>query len=50
MTLTYISKLGFKVQAISIRAQKINGSTFQTFEMVCTSFKVKDKLRKAYFF
>ena len=35
---------------INVEAQKIDGSTFETFGMVLASFQVEDKLRKARFF
>lgn len=38
ITLAYTAKLGFKVQSTNVEAQKINGSTFETFRMVLTSF------------
>ena len=46
----YAAKLGLKVQKIDIGAQKIDGSTLDTFEMVLTSFQVEDKLKKTRFF
>lgn len=50
MTQTYASKLGLKVYPTNIRAQKIDGSTLITFEMVLVNFQVEDKLGKAWFF
>ena len=50
MTLPYISKLGLRAYHINIRAQKIDGSTFQTFGMVLASFQVEDKLGRTWFF
>ena len=50
MTPGYISKLGLKVRPTNVRAQKINGSTFETFEMVLASFQVEDTLGRAHFF
>ena len=50
MTLGYISKLGLKVCSTNIGVQKIDGFTLKTFEMVLTSFQVKDTLGKARFF
>lgn len=47
MTLVYILKLGFQVCQTNIRAQKIDGSIFETFRMVLTSFQVENKLEKA---
>lgn len=50
MVFAYISKLGFKIWAINIKAQKIDDSIFQIFKIVCTSFQVENKLGKACFF
>lgn len=38
ITPAYVSKLDLKVQATNIKAQKIDDSIFQMFEMVLTSF------------
>ena len=38
MTLGYILKLGLKIRFINVGVQKINGSTFNTFEIVLVSF------------
>lgn len=46
MTLAYKSKLGFKVNHTNIKAQKIEDSTFNTFEMIFASFQIEDKLKK----
>ena len=50
MTLIYTAKLGLKVRRINVGAQKIDGSTLKTFEIVLVSFKIEDKLEKARFF
>ena len=50
MTPTYIAKLGLKVRKTDIGAQKIDGSTLETFGMVLAGFQVEDKLRKVRFF
>ena len=50
MTPEYTLKLTLKVCRTDVRAQKINGSTFETFEMVLASFQVEDKLERARFF
>ena len=50
MTPGYASKLGLKVRPTDVEAQKIDGSTFKTFEMVLASFQVEDTLGKARFF
>ena len=43
-------KLGFQVYHTDVRAQKIDGSTFKTFEIVLASFQVEDKFERARFF
>lgn len=45
----YILKLDLKFYH-TIRAQKIDGSTFKIFEMVQTSFQVEDKLGQTQYF
>lgn len=42
----YMSKLGFKVITTNIIAQKIDSSIFQIFQIVYTSFHVKNKLER----
>ena len=46
----YALKLSLWVRRINVGAQKINGSTFEIFEMVLVSFQAEDKLRRACFF
>ena len=50
MTPGYALKLGLKVCPTNGRAQKIDESTPETFEIVLASFQVEDKLGKARFF
>lgn len=50
MILAYTAKLGFKLQKINIRVQKIDGSILNTFEMVLKNFQIENKLGKAGFF
>ena len=50
MTPTYIAKLDLKVRKTNIGAQKIDGSTFETFGMVLAGFQIEDKLGRARFF
>ena len=50
MNPAYASRLGLRVHRIDIRAQKIDGSTLETFGMVLASFQVEDKLGKIRFF
>lgn len=49
MTLTYISKLGSRVRQINAGAQKINDSTFETFEIILVSFQVENRAERACF-
>ena len=44
------AKLGFKIRKTDIETQKIDGSIFDTFEMVLADFQVEDKLGKTRFF
>ena len=50
MTPRYVSKLGLKVRPTDVGAQKIDGSTLETFGMVLASFQVEDKLGRPQFF
>lgn len=50
ITLAYVAILGLKVQETNIRAQKVDGSTLDIFEMVLADFHVENKLGKAWFF
>ena len=50
MTPAYAAKLGLKVRKTDIGAQKIDGSTLETFGMVLADFQVEDKLGRARFF
>ena len=50
MTLGYALKLGLKVCPTNVGAQKIDGFTLKTFEMVLASFQVEDKLERPRFF
>lgn len=43
-------KLGFKVCFINVGAQKINGSTFQIFDIIFANFQIENKLEKTWFF
>ena len=43
-------KLGFKVQKTNVRAQKIDGSVLETFEMVIADFQVENKVGRPRFF
>lgn len=50
MTPTYTTRLDLKIWSTDINAQKIDGSTFEMFGMILTSFQVKDKFEKTWFF
>ena len=50
MTPGYASKLGLKVRPTDVGAQKIDGSTLETFGMVLASFQVEDKLGRTRYF
>ena len=50
MTLGYALKLGLKIHLINVKAQKIDNSTLETFEIVLASFQIEDKLEKVRFF
>ena len=50
MTPAFTSKLDLKICSTDVGAQKIDGSTFQTFEIILASFQVEDKLGQTRFF
>ena len=50
ITLAYASKLGLRVRRTNVRAQKIDGSTFDMFEMVLVSFQIEDKQGRVWYF
>lgn len=50
MILAFAFKLDPKVWHTNMRAPKIDDNTFETFEMTLTSFWVKDKLSRSWFF
>lgn len=50
MTLAFASKFGLRTRYTNIGAQKIDGSTLQTFKMVLANFQIEDKLGQARFF
>ena len=50
MTPAYASKLGLRVRHTNVGAQKIDGSTLQTFGMVLANFRMEDKLGRTRFF
>ena len=46
----YAQKLGLQIRTTNVGAQKIDGSTLETFGMAIASFQVEDKLGRARFF
>ena len=50
MTPAYAKQLGLQVRKTDVGAQKIDGLSLRTFEMVITCFWVEDKLGRAWFF
>ena len=46
----YTLKLGLKIRATNIKAQKINGSTFEMFEIVLANFQIENKFERVQFF
>ena len=46
----FVRKLGLKIWKTKVRAQKINGSTLETFGMIIAEFQVKDKASRHKFF
>lgn len=49
MTLIYAIKLELCIYSTSIGAQKIDGFTFSTYNMILTIFQLKDKQKKMRF-
>lgn len=47
MTLAYAWKIGLWLCYTNVGAQKINGFTLKTFQMVLASFQIEDKLGRA---
>lgn len=47
---TYVAKPGPKFCCINIKAEKINGSIFNIFGIILTSFQVENKLGRVCFF
>lgn len=50
ITLAYAAKLGLKIRKTNIKAQKIDNSTLETFEIVLANFQMKNKLNRIRFF
>ena len=43
-------KLGFYIWKTNVRAQKIDGSIFETFKIVIDNFQIQDKAGRPRFF
>ena len=50
MTSAYAKKLGLQTQKTNVEAQKIDGSSLDTFGILIAGFQVIDKLGRAWFF
>ncbi len=46
----YAIKLGLSIQKTDVGAQKIDGSSLETFDIVIAGFQVQDKLDQSRFF
>ena len=47
---TFAQKPSFHIQKINVKAQKIDGSTFETFKIVIADFQVENKVARPRFF
>ena len=47
---TFAKELGFPIRPTDVGAQKINGTTLDTYEMVVAAFSVEDKANRVRFF
>ena len=50
MSIAYAKRLGLKSRKTNVEAQKIDGSTLETFKMVIADFQVEDKGGRPRFF
>ena len=50
MNLIFASQLGLKIWKTNIRAQKIDGTTLETYEMIVFTFSLSDKDDRERFF
>ena len=50
ITLAYVAHLGLKVRVTNVGAQKINGSSLITYDMVIAAFQIVNKLGRSRFF
>lgn len=50
MNLVFVKKLDFQVRKIKVDSQTVDVLKLDTFDIVITSFSMKDKERMSYFF
>ncbi len=50
MNQAFAQQLGFKIRKINVEAQKIDGTTLETYGMVVSTFSVLDKDNRERFF
>ena len=50
MNPVFARKIGFYIQKTNVGAQKIDGSTLETFGMVIADFQIEDKVGRPRFF
>ncbi len=50
MSQVFAHQLGFKIQKTNVGAQKIDGTTLETYEMVVSTFSMSDKDSRERFF
>ena len=50
MTPAYSAHLGLKVRVTNVGAQKIDGSSLTTYNMVIAAFQIVNKLGRSWFF
>ncbi len=50
MSQAFAQQPGLKIRKTNVRAQKIAGTTLETYEMVVSTFSVSDKDRRERFF
>ena len=48
--LSFVKQLGLSIRPTNVRAQKIDGTTLDTHEMVVAAFSVEDKANRVRFF
>ncbi len=50
MSQAFAQQLGLKIRKTNVRAQKIDGTTLETYGMVVSTFSVSDKVGRERFF